>query len=66
MNAEQYLKPGAIVPVTNQAIKDLVDLAKQQADRIAELERIELNLREQIKETETRSKYYGWAITGLR
>ncbi len=39
MNAEKYLKTGAIVPVTMDAIRELVELGKQQADRIAELEK---------------------------
>ena len=39
MNAYEYLKQGAIVPVTMDAIRDLVELGKQQADRIAELEK---------------------------
>lgn len=39
MNAHKYLKPYAIVPVTMDAIRDLVELGKQQADRIAELEK---------------------------
>ena len=38
MNAEKYLKPYAIVPVTMDAIRDLVELGKQQAYQIAELE----------------------------
>lgn len=38
MNTHKYLKQGAIVPVTMDAIRDLVELGKQQADRIAELE----------------------------
>ena len=38
MNTHKYLKPYAIVPVTMDAIRDLVELGKQQADRIAELE----------------------------
>jgi hypothetical protein len=39
MNAYEYLKQGAIVPVTMDAIRDLVELGKQQEDRIAELEK---------------------------
>ena len=38
MNAYEYLKQGAIVPVTMDAIRDLVELGKQQADRIGVLE----------------------------
>lgn len=44
----------------------LQKLTTQQADRINDLERIERKLREQIEEMETRSRYYGWDVTGLR
>ena len=44
----------------------LQKLTTQQADRINDLERIERRLREQIEEMETRSRYYGWDVTGLR
>jgi hypothetical protein len=44
----------------------LQKLTTQQADRINDLERIERKLREQIEEMETRSRYYGWGVTGLR
>lgn len=39
MNAYEYLKQGAIVPVTMDAIRDLVELCKHQADYIAQLEK---------------------------
>jgi hypothetical protein len=38
MNAYEYLKQGAIVPVTVDAIRDLVELCKHQADYITQLE----------------------------
>ena len=39
MNAYEYLKQGAIVPVTMDAIKALVELGKYQADYITQLEK---------------------------
>ena len=39
MNAYEYLKQGAVVPVTMDAIRALVELGKHQADYITQLEK---------------------------
>jgi hypothetical protein len=39
MSAYEYLKQGAVVPVTMDAIRALVELGKHQAEYIAQLEK---------------------------
>jgi hypothetical protein len=39
MSAYEYLKQGAVVPVTMDAIRALVELGKHQADYIVQLEK---------------------------
>ena len=52
MNAYEYLKQGAIVPVTMDAIRDLVELCKHQAKELDEAGHMIGVLREYISDLE--------------